>query len=214
MVYEVYLVDDHPVVRRGYVAVIEGCDDFQVCGEADSGFQALEDMRELAPDLVIVDIAMDGMNGIELIKRIRSEWTGLPILVISVHDEEVYAERVLAVGANGYLRKDETGEALLDVMRAVVSGGLYVSEHISNQIVLRNIGRDSGASSPLDQLSDRELEVFEHIGQGLSTKEIADAMFISPKTVGTHRRHIKEKLAIETNAQLQKRAVLWVRDEA
>lgn len=210
----IYLVDDHPVVRRGYAAIIRRDDHFEVCGEAGDGVEALEDIPDHSPDLVIVDITMDGMTGIELIKRIRAEWPDLPVLVISVHDEDVYAERALNAGANGYIMKEETDSSLLEAMRAVLKGDVYVSDSLMKQMVLQRVGQTSEGSSPLDALSDRELEVFEYLGQGLSTQEIADAMYISAKTVGTHRRNIKQKLSIDTNAQLQKRAVLWVEDEA
>lgn len=210
----IYLVDDHPVVRQGYTAIIDRDDDFEVCGEADTALKALEEIPDLHPDLVIVDLTMEGMNGIELIKRLRSEGQEFPVLVISIHDEDLYAVRALHAGADGYIMKAQTSSTLLEAIRSVLDGEVYVSEGIMQQMLLTRIGRGADKPSALGQLSDRELEVFEYIGQGLSTQEIADEMFISPKTVGTHRRHIKDKLSIDTNARLRQRAVLWVEEQA
>lgn len=213
MQYKIYLVDDHPVVRRGYAAIINGSTGMKVCGEASSGREALGEIPECEPDLVVVDVAMEEMSGIELIKHLRAQQCDVPVLVISVHDEALYAERALEAGAMGYVKKAEADVVIVEAIRGILNGRLYLSDDMNTKLLRRSIGQDRGRNSPLDKLSDRELEVFEHLGRGLSTSQVADAMFISPKTVGTHRRQIQEKLNLETTAKLQQHAVLWVHQQ-
>lgn len=210
---KIFIVDDHPVVRWGYSSIINREANLEVCGEAASGEEALEKLPESIPDLIIVDITMEGMNGIELIDQLQVHEFDFPVLVISVHDESLYAERALEAGAMGYIMKDEASENIIEAIETILGGGLYVSEQINANLLLRSVGRDVKNKSPLEQLSNRELEVFELIGQGMTTEEIANTLFISPKTVGTHRRQIQDKLGIQTTAKLQQRAVLWVARE-
>lgn len=209
----VFIVDDHPVVRMGYASIINQAENLSVCGEAGSGEEALEKIPEAKPSLLIVDITMEGMTGIELTQQVQSRDWDIPVLVISVHDEMLYAERALEAGAMGYLMKDEASDRIIEAIETILRGGIFVSERINETLLLRSVGREIRNKSPLDQLSNRELEVFELIGRGMTTEEIADTLYISPKTVGTHRRQIQDKLNLPTTAKLQQRAVLWVATE-
>src|SRR4051812_15221957 len=191
----VVLVDDHPVVRQGLARLINDEADLTVCAEADGAAAALEVIQQLKPDLVVVDISMGGTDGIELIKDLRVRFPGLPALVLSMHDESLYAERVLRAGAKGYVMKQEAPEKVMTAIRRVLAGEVYVSEKIAGRLLKAMSGTKGPASeSPLDRLSDRELQVFRLIGSGLSVREIADKLFLSVKTIETHREHIKEKL--------------------
>ena len=213
---QIFIVDDHPVMRRGYANLIQEEIDLEVCGEAGEGLEALEKIRRLEPDLVISDLTLgSGMSGLELIKTLQVERPELPILVVSMHDESLYADRALKAGAKGYVMKAEADTTIVKAIRRVLRGGLYVSEAVSEKILMQFAGgRVEESASPLEQLSDRELEVFEHIGHGRTTQEIAEAMGISPKTVESYRARIKEKLGLEQNTELIRRAVQWVEFEA
>lgn len=193
--------------------MIERASDLSVCGEASSGQEALERVRELEPDLIITDILMDEMNGIELIKHVGSQIPDLPVLVISMHDERLYAERALGAGAMGYIMKDEVDDVIVKAIRTVLGGAVFVSQQMNTRLVMRSVGHTAGSESPLASLSDRELEVFEHLGRGRTIHETAEAMFISPKTVSTHRRHAQAKLEIASAAEFRQRAVLWTHGE-
>lgn len=208
MSYEVFLVDDHPVVRQGYASIVERAEDLVVAGETASGEEALEEIPECAPDIVVVDVLLPGMNGIELIKRLEVERCDIPVLVISMHAETLYAERALEAGAMGYVMKNEGDTVIVEAIRAVLGGRIYVSKKMNAQMLMRSVGRCDDPSA-LACLSDRELEVFELLGQGLTTSQIADRMYISPKTVGSHRRQIQEKMDIATAAKLRQRAAVW-----
>lgn len=212
----IYIVDDHPVMRRGYVNLIREELDLEVCGEAGEALDALAQIRTQCPDLVVCDLTLGGgMSGLELIKSLKAEFPELPVLVVSMHDESLYADRALRAGARGYVMKAEADTTVVKAIRRVLDGGIYVSEDVSEKILLQYIGgRVNPASSPLAGLSDRELEVFEHLGHGLSTHEIAEAMMISPKTVESYRARIKEKLGLDRNAELIRRAVQWVETDA
>ena len=208
----IFIVDDHPIVRHGLRELINQQHDFIVCGEAENASAALEMIPELDPDLVIVDISLEGMSGLELIKTLKIRCIGLPILVVSMHDENLYAERSLRAGARGYIMKEEATEKVIQAIRKVCSGEIYLSEHQSNKLLQRYVeGRPATIHSDMDQLSDRELEVFHLIGQGYKTKEIADALFLSVKTIETYREHIKEKLGLRDSTALLQRATLWVK---
>lgn len=214
----IFILEDHPVMRRGYRALINGEMDMEVCGEAETAAEALETIPSLEPDLIIADISLEGMNGIEFIKRLQTEQPGLQVLVVSMHEESLYAERALQAGAAGYLMKKEADSRVVRAIRQVLGGRYYVSELMQDKIMIQFAGRmppreAAGQQVALSQLSDRELEVFELHGRGLSTREMADAMDISPKTVATHRGRIKSKLAIDTTPQLVRRAVLWIETE-
>ena len=205
-------------MRRGYRTLINGEMDMEVCGEAETAIEALDRIPALHPDLVIADISLEGMNGIEFIKRLQTEQPGIEVLVVSMHEESLYAERALQAGAAGYLMKKEADSRVIHAIRRVLDGRYYVSEGMQDKIMLQFAGRmppreAAEAQVSLAQLSDRELEVFELHGRGLSTREMAETMDISPKTVATHRGRIKTKLAIDTTPQLVRRAVLWIEAE-
>lgn len=211
----IMIVDDHPVMRMGYRFLLDAEPDLTVCCEAGSALEAMKKVRETRPDLVVVDISLGGMNGIALIKNLLAEHPGLLTLVVSTHDETMYGERALLAGARGYVMKSEVDQIIVDAIRRVLRGGFYLSEEMSTKILSQY--QKMGGSAPggetvteLEQLSDRELEVFELIGEGMSTQEIADALLISPKTVESHRGRIKQKLAVDSTTALLQRATLWV----
>lgn len=211
MAEQVFIVEDHPVMRQGYISLITAQMDLQVCGVTGSVGEARRCIPETKPDLVIVDLFLEDGSGLELIKDLRAAQPHLPILVVSMHDEALYANRVLRAGARGYVMKSEDGSKILQAIRQILEGRVVLSKELSTQILLRYTGAPSEAlRSPLDPLSDRELEVFEYVGQGYSTREIADQLTLSPKTVSSYQTRIKEKLVIETNAELQRRAVIWI----
>lgn len=209
MGYRICIVEDHPIVREGYVALINREADMEVCCEAGTGLEALEHLPARKPDLAIIDLSIPEMNGIDLIKQLRAQGEEFPILVMSAHSEALYAERVLRAGAQGYMMKDEASATVIEAIRTVLDGQIFLSEEIRTRFALQYVGQAAPAS-PLEQLSDRELEVFQHIGMGHSTRETAEAMIISPKTVETYRANIKQKLGIDSTTELMQRAVLWV----
>lgn len=201
-------------MRRGYAYLINAEMDLEVCGEADSAPEALEHIPEANPDLVIVDLTLKGMGGLELIKRLQTHHDDLPALVISMHDESLYADRALRAGARGYIMKSEVESVVVHAIRRILEGGVYVSDTLSTKILLQYTGATPGdGDSPLDQLSDRELEVFEYMGRGFTTREIAEKLALSPKTIDSYRTRVKEKLAIENNSELIRHAVLWVESQ-
>jgi len=210
----IMIVDDHPVMRTGYRLLIESEPDLSVCCEAGSALEAMDIARRDRPDLMIVDISLGGMNGIVLIKNLLAEMPDLLTLVVSTHDETIYSERAIHAGARGYVMKSEVDRTIVEAVRRVLRGGFYLSDQMSTRILSQfqkmKKGRPDQASSEIDQLSDRELEVFELIGEGMSIQDIADALLISPKTVESHRGRIKQKLSLETSTALLQRATLWV----
>jgi DNA-binding NarL/FixJ family response regulator len=207
----VLIVDDHPMTRAGLVHVINHQPDLVVCGEAENAAEALDALNTSAPDLVLVDITLPGKSGLELIKDVKAIHPGLPILVISMHDESLYAERVLRAGARGYITKHEGGEKLMQAIRHVLSGQIYVSEKMSAHILEIFSNRQAlPVRSSIAQLSDREFEVFELLGEGLSGHEIAGRLHLSAKTVDAHRANIKSKLIIKTTSELISFAARWI----
>jgi DNA-binding NarL/FixJ family response regulator len=207
----VLIIDDHPITRAGLVQLINQQPDLEVCGEADSASKALSALNACNPDLAVVDNTLPDKSGPELIKDITALRPGLPILVISMHDESLFAERSLRAGARGHITKREGGEKLVWAIRRVASGNIYLSESMSGQILELFSGRHSGrARSPIQQLSDREFEVFELIGAGLSTQEIATKLHLSPKTVKAHRANVKRKLNLKTMPKLISYAARWI----
>ena len=211
----VLIVDDHPMTRAGLVHVINRQPDLIVCGEAENAAEALDAVDACRPDLVLADITLPGKSGLELIKDIKAIRPGLPILVISMHDESLYAERVLRAGARGYITKHEGGERLMQAVRHVLSGQIYVSEKMSAHILERfSGGQVAPVCSLVAQLSDREFEVFELLGEGLSAHEIAGRLHISTKTVDAHRANIKAKLVIKTTSELISYAARWIEHRA
>lgn len=208
----VFLVDDHPIVLQGLAMLIDQQEDLEVCGRSSRAEDALPAIASLDPDVVIVDLSLQGSSGLSLIKDLHVRHPKLPILVLSMHDEVLFAERALRAGALGYVMKQESSNALLGALRRVLVGEVHLSERMS-QGVLKSVAR-SGVSrekSPIRRLSDRELEIFELIGRGLKTGEIARRLHLSVKTVQTHRAHIKEKLHLSDSAKLAVRAAKWGR---
>jgi DNA-binding NarL/FixJ family response regulator len=207
---KVLIVDDHPMMRQGLAQLIDNEEDLKVVAEADTGGQGLDIVVEQKLDLAVLDISLPDRNGLELIKDIRSVKPELPVLVVSMHDEALYAERVLRAGARGYIMKQEGGKKLLQAIRQVLTGQIYVSEKMSARILETFSGRKPEQSaSPVAKLSDREFEVFQLIGQGKGTKEIAQHLNLSVKTVEVHRAKIKEKLSLLTATDLVRYAVRW-----
>jgi DNA-binding NarL/FixJ family response regulator len=210
----ILIVDDHPMTRRGLTELINQEADLTVCGEADTAVRALELMKTVKPDLALVDITLPRKSGLELIKDIRLWAPSVVVLVLSMHDESLYAERVLRAGGHGYIMKNEGGEKLLQAIRQVLTGKTYVSEGVSGRIVDTFAGRRKGANdSSLGLLTDREFEVFQLIGQGLPTAAIGERLHLSPKTVDSHRLHIKEKLNLQSLPELMRYAVRWAATE-
>jgi DNA-binding NarL/FixJ family response regulator len=206
----ILIVDDHPMMRQGLAQLIGEEPDLTICGEAEKAGEALEAVGKLKPDLVLADISLPDKNGLELIKDMQAIQPGLTVLVISMHDESLYAERVLRAGGRGYIMKQEGGKKLMAAIRQVLSGQIYVSEKISARILEGFSGRRAlNGGSPVDKLSDRELEVLELVGEGKGTREIAAQLHLSVKTVEVHRAHIKEKLGLKTAPELVRFAVRW-----
>lgn len=207
----IFIVDDHPIVRRGLGQLINQEEDLVICGEADNAETALELLKKTKPDLAIVDISLRGIDGIELTKLIKARFDAIPVLVVSMHDEALYAERALKVGARGYVMKQEAIEKMMEAIRKVLRGELYVSEKVSANIVKRFVdGKAEGVSTPEELLSDREMEVFQLIGQGFATRQIADQLHVSVKTVEAYRANIKEKLNLRNATELMKHAIHWI----
>ncbi|MEO6971511.1 MAG: response regulator transcription factor [Chthoniobacterales bacterium] len=211
---QVLLVDDHAVVRDGLAQLISGEPDLAVCGEAGTAEEALDRVTRLNPDLAIVDITLGGVNGIELIKNLKAVRPALTILVLSMHDEAHYAERALRAGASGYVMKREARDGIMEAIRTVLSGGDYVSARMQKSMLHQYLhGSGSNETSPIDRLSDRELEVLTLLGKGLGSKDIADRLHLSQKTVDSHRTHLKEKLQLKGAPELVRLACEWVNSQ-
>jgi DNA-binding NarL/FixJ family response regulator len=206
----VLIVDDHPIVRQGLRRMIEPEPDLVVCGEVQTEREARTAIRALSPDVVIVDISLAQGDGLELVRDVHAQQPELPMLVLSMHDELIYAERLLAAGASGYIMKQAASDQLLIALRQVLAGGTYLSESLAG-----NLGRSDaaaaggGSGDPIDRLSNRELQVLSLIGRGMSSREAAEALGLSVKTVETHRQSLKRKLNLATNAQLLQYAINW-----
>jgi DNA-binding NarL/FixJ family response regulator len=206
----VFVVDDHPIVRQGLALLINREPDLVVCGEAEEAQAALTAIEALRPDILVVDISLQGPDGIDLVKTIRTKYAGMPVLVLSMHDESIYAERALRAGANGYIMKQEATERVLIAIRRILKGDVYLSDRAASRVVDHCVRRSPAANpSPVADLSDRELEVFRLIGQGHGTREIADTLRLSVKTVETYQTHIKEKLSLRNARELVQHAVEW-----
>ena len=211
---KILIVDDHPLMRKGLALALNAEIDLTVCGQVANAEEALGALEELDPDLAIVDILLPGMSGLELIKHMQALRPEIRTLVVSRHDEALYAERAIRAGARGYVMKLEAGERIVKAVRRVLGGGIYVSEEINERLLLGlAAGRQELAQSPLEVLSDRELEVFELTGRGLGTREIAERLHLSVKTVESYRARIKDKLSLKTAAELMQHAVQWVEGE-
>ncbi|MDD4735073.1 MAG: response regulator transcription factor [Kiritimatiellae bacterium] len=205
----VFIVDDHSLVRQGLGLIINQEEDLEVGGGAGDEAEALAAMMKQQPDVAVIDLSLKGGSGLDLIKAIRERGWTFPILVLSMHDEALYAERALRAGANGYIMKEQADEAVLDGLRTVLKGELFVSREVQSRMLQQYIGGQKELSG-VETLSDRELQVFELIGQGLSTQQIADRLELSVKTIEAHRVRIKKKLNTDTASQLMQQAVLWV----
>ena len=207
----IVIVDDHPLFRKGLEDLIHSEGSFAVCGEAGNAAEAMELIRKLNPDLAIVDLSLPGANGIELIKNTRAEFPKLPILVLSMHDESLYALRALRAGAEGYVMKHEAMANVIQAIREVFNGRPYLSPAMAAQVITKFAHRNAeGAADPVERLSDRELEILELIGKGNEVRQIAKQLHLSPKTVETHRAHIKDKLDLKNSREVARFAVQWV----
>src|ERR1700726_4742146 len=207
---KVFLVDDHPIVRQGLGLLINREPDLIVCGEAEDAPSALQRMVSAQPDLMVIDISLDGPDGLELLKTIRLKEPILPVLILSMHEESIYAERALRAGANGYIMKQEATEKVLVAVRRILSGEIYVSDRVANKILKHYItGAGTLRDSSIADLSDRELEVFRLIGDGHATRQIAEELHLSVKTVESYQAHIKEKLSLRSARELMQHAIQW-----
>jgi len=211
----VLLVDDHPILRRGLAQLINQEADMAVCGEAEDAPKAFHAVSTLTPDIAVVDISLKGGNGIELIKNVKARFPDLPILVLSMHDESLYAERALRAGSLGYIMKEEAIEQVLVAIRKVLTGEIFLSDKMKAKLLqqLAN-GRGKTITSPIEHLTDRELEVFRLIGEGRSTRQIAAELHLSVRTVEAYREYIKGKLNLKNSTELVQHAFHWVHHEA
>lgn len=206
----VFIVDDHPLLRQGLSLLINRENDLAVCGEAEEAQAAMRAIEQHQPDILIVDISLNGPDGLELLKSIRNSYPAQPVLILSMHDEATYAERALRARANGYIMKQEATEKVLVAVRRILNGDVYLSDRIANKMLQQYIwGASTALQSRLNALSDRELEVFRSIGEGRSTRQIADELHLSVKTVETYQAHLKEKLALRSGRELIQHAIQW-----
>ncbi|WP_020403301.1 response regulator transcription factor [Gracilimonas tropica] len=211
----IMVVDDHPMMLKGLVTTLNAEHGFEVVGQFNRAEEALQRSTELKPDLAVVDISLPGMSGLELIKHLVGLDQNLKILVVSRHEEILYAERVLRAGAKGYVMKQEAGDEMVKAVKKILNGGIYVSEEVSEKLLMgMAVGQKNLSQSPIDLLSDRELEVFEMTGQGNNTREIAERLHLSVKTVESYRARIKTKLNLENATELMMHAVKWVESES
>jgi len=211
----ILIIDDHPIVREGLLRRINRQPDLAVCGEAGAAAEAMKSIAANRPDLVVVDLTLQDKSGLELIKDIQIRHPKLPVLVLSMHDENLYAERSLRAGARGYVMKQEAPEHVIEAIRQVLAGNVYLSAKMSAKLLGTFVaGKPQAAVSPVDSLSDRELEVFRMIGSGLASRQIAEKLHISIKTVDAYRLRIKAKLNLESTTELTQHAILWVHKQA
>jgi DNA-binding NarL/FixJ family response regulator len=210
----ILVVDDHPIVRQGLALMLNREADFVVCGEAEDATGAMLVMASARPDVLIVDISLNGPDGLDLLKNIRTTHPALPVLILSMHDESIYAERALRAGANGYIMKQEATEKVLVAIRRILNGEIYVSERIASKMLKHYITGASGLkNSSISDLSDRELEVFRLIGEGHGTRQIAEELHLSIKTVESYQAHIKDKLSLRSARELMQHAIQWNMNE-
>jgi DNA-binding NarL/FixJ family response regulator len=210
----VLIVDDHPFMRRGLAQTINDMDEMTVCGEASDKAEGLQKVEELTPDLVVVDISLGDGSGIELIKEIKSRWPNTKMLVSSMHDESLFAERAIRAGALGFVNKGESSETFVEALRKVKDGNIFLSSRMTDYVLNQFVNSpEEPRKSRIDSLSDREIEVFELIGRGMITKQIAAKLELSPKTVETYREHIKMKLNLANGTELTRHAVQWVLEQ-
>lgn len=203
----VFVVDDHPLLRQGLAMLINREPDLAVCGEAEEAHTAMKALAAHRPDILIADISLNGPDGLDLLKTLRAYYPDLPVLILSMHDESIYAERALRAHANGYIMKQEATEKVLVAIRQILAGDIYLSDRAARKLLHQYINGSSIARSELSILSDRELEVFRLIGEGRSTRQIAEDLHLSVKTVETYQAHIKEKLSLHSGRELVQRAI-------
>jgi DNA-binding NarL/FixJ family response regulator len=205
-----YIIDDHPIMVQGLKELIENQGDLKVVGSTDDWHVAIDQVKKLNPELIILDVTLRDANGIEVLKNLKIHFPHVKILMLSMHDENLYAMRSLKAGAQGYIMKQEAVEKVLGAIRQVLAGEVYLSDSMSKRTMFQLLGRGGTRSgSPLEDLSDRELEVFTLIGQGCTTRQIAEKLHLSIKTVETHRAHIKEKLNLKNSTELVQHAIHW-----
>jgi DNA-binding NarL/FixJ family response regulator len=210
----IIIVDDHPIVRQGLADLINQEPDLAVVGQAEDAPEAMQTIRKIKPDIVIIDVSLKETSGIELIKDVKALDPNIPVLILSMHDESLYAERALRAGAKGYIMKQEATEKIVNAIRAVLKGQLYLSDKMSSRILRKIVGGGVEVeSSPIDRLSDRELEVFTLLGQGHGTRQISEQLHLSIKTIETYRSHIKEKLGLADSTELLQHAIQWVNSQ-
>jgi len=206
----IFVVDDHPLLRQGLALLINQQHDLEVCGEAEEAQAAMHAIAQRKPDILIVDISLNGPDGLDLLKNIRALYPDLPVLILSMHDEAIYAERALRARANGYIMKQEATEKVLVAVRRILHGDVYVSDRMASKMLQQYTGgAPSAIQSRISALSDRELEVFCLIGEGRGTREIAEELHLSIKTVETYQAHIKEKLSLRSGRELIQHAIQW-----
>jgi DNA-binding NarL/FixJ family response regulator len=211
---QVLIVDDHPVVRDGLAAIINHERDMNVCDEADDAAGALKAIAELKPDVVVTDISLKSSDGIELTKSIKVRYPRLPVIIFSVHDESIYAERALRAGAHAYMMKETVSENIVKAIRTVLNGEIFVSDKISKKFLHKIAGDKAGTTkTPVESLSDRELEIFRLIGEGLKASQIAKQLHLSIKTIETYRSRIKEKLNLPNAAELLQYSIKWAKSQ-
>lgn len=203
------IVDDHPVIRSGLRTLIDEACDLEVSGEADTPDGALQALEEDRPDAAIVDLALGGSSGLELIEEMQARWPDVPVVVFSIRDESFYAERSIRAGARGYVHKAADPSQLIEALRKVLDGGVFVSDDVARRMTSRVASGAAGGQGSLDGLSEREREVFDLLGRGLTTRAIAGRLGISPKTVESHREHIKRKLHLDSGNELLRHAIEW-----
>ncbi len=207
----ILIVDDHPIVRQGLAELVNHEDGLVVCGQAEDAHQAMKAVKELKPDMAIVDISLKETSGMELIKDINAQYPHLPVLALSMHDESLYAERALRAGAKGYIMKAEATEKVIMAIHKILSGEIYISDKMAAKMMHKLVGGGNKINaSPVDSLSDRELEVFQLIGKGIGTRQISERLYLSIKTIETYRAHIKEKLNLVDAAEMLQYAIQWV----
>jgi len=207
----VLIVDDHPIARLGLAQLINQEQDLEVSAEAENAQEALKAFASCEPDVAIVDISLRGRNGLELVRDIRARHSSLPILVLSIHDETLYAGRALRAGASGYIMKEEAAEEVVAAIRCVLAGEIYLSKNMASRMLHKALrGTGSAAGSPAELLSNRELEVFELMGRGMGTRQVAERLDLSVKTVESYQAHIKAKLNLPSGTELLRHAILWV----
>jgi DNA-binding NarL/FixJ family response regulator len=210
----IYIVDDHAMFREGLRQLIDREPDLMVCGDAAGANEAMQGINETKPDLVIVDISLAGASGIDLIKALKSQREELPVLVVSMHDESLYAERALRAGAMGYVMKQEPAKTVKAAVRKVLAGDMHLSEKLASSLVSRLMhGAPEKTATPIETLSDRELEVFRMLGQGKGTRQIAADLDVTVATINSFRNRIKEKLELKTSTELMLHAIQWVQAE-